>query len=273
MPELPEVETVRRSLEPLICRQQIVRVQVLQRQLRLPVQRNFELQLKGTTIRKVNRRGKYVLLELDSEDVWVVHLGMSGKLIYLTDSCPPQKHDHLVVCFASGHELRFHDPRRFGLCLVLNHQEAAQWPPLRHLGVDPLSPQFCLEYLYPLLHHSKRRVKDVLMDQRVVAGLGNIYVNEILFRSGLRPTRRGARLSVRQVERIVAMTPTVLEEAIRLRGTSFADYRDGENRKGEFQNHLKVYNRAGKQCRVCSDTIKRMRVGNRGVFYCATCQT
>ncbi len=272
MPELPEVETICRSLRPLICGQRIVRVQVLQRQLRIPVAEDFEARLENKTVGEINRRGKYVLVELDPEDVWVIHMGMSGKLTYFNKSCPGQKHDHLIVGFDSGHELRYHDPRRFGLTRVLHNQELSQWPPLSQLGVDPLSDQFHVDYLYSVMRNSKRRVKDLLMDQTVVAGLGNIYANEILFRSGLRPTRRAARINHSYARRIVEVTPVVLEEAIRLRGTSFSDYRDGEDKKGEFQKHLQVYDREGEMCRVCSGKIKKLQVGNRGGFYCGTCQ-
>ena len=273
MPELPEVETIRRSLDPLIRGHRIVSVQVLQRQLRIPVVEDFEPRLKGKTVRGVKRKGKYLLVELDPEDVWVLHLGMSGKLTYFRKPCPLVKHDHMVVRFETGGELRYHDPRRFGLSLVLRHEELSQWPPLSHLGVDPLSDQFHVDYLYSVMQNSKRRVKDLLMDQTVVAGLVNIYVNEILFRTGLRPTRRVSRINHRLANRIVEATPSVLEEAIRWRGTSFSDYRDGEDRKGGFQNHLQVYNREGEKCRVCPDKIKRLQVGNRSVYYCPTCQT
>ncbi len=273
MPELPEVETIRRSLDPLIRGHRIVSVQVLQRQLRIPVVEDFERRLEGKTVRGVKRKGKYLLVELDPEDVWVLHLGMSGKLTCLRKPCPIVKHDHMVVRFETGRELRYHDPRRFGLSLVLRNEELSQWRPLSHLGVDPLSVQFNADYLYSAMRNSKRRIKDLLMDQTVVAGLGNIYTNEILFRTGLRPTRRVGRINHRLAKRIVEATPIVLEEAIRWRGTSFSNYRDGENQKGEFQNHLQVYNREGENCRVCPDKIKKLQVGNRSVFYCSTCQT
>ncbi len=233
---------------------------------------DFRARLEGKTVRGISRRGKYLLVELDSEEVWVVHLGMSGKLTYSRRSCPVQKHDHVIVGFESVHELRYHDPRRFGLTLVLYNQELSQWPPLSQLGVDPLSAQFHVDYLHSAMRNSKRRVKDLLMDQTVVAGLGNIYANEILFRAGLRPTRRVGRINRSYAQRIVEATPAVLEEAIRLRGTSFSDYRNGEDKKGEFQKHLQVYDREGEMCRVCSGKIKKLQVGNRGVFYCGACQ-
>lgn len=273
MPELPEVETIRRTLNPLIRGAKIVRVQVLDRRLRIPVALDFESRLVNKVIANVRRKGKYLLVGLDSDWVWVIHLGMAGKLIYLASGLPRDRHDHIIVEFTSGYELRFHDPRRFGLSIVIRERDLGQWPSLSRLGEDPLGLQWSSTYLHSVMRRSRRRLRDLLLDQRLIAGLGNIYANEALFQVGLRPTRRARTVNSKLTQQMAVAIPRVLREAIRWRGTSFSDYRDGKNRKGEFQNHLKVYNREGKPCHNCSGKIKRVRMGNRSAFYCPTCQS
>ena len=183
-----------------------------------------------------------------------------------------QKHDHIVVALDGGTELRYHDPRRFGLSLVVQQDQLNSLPQLRDLGPDPLSARFGGAHLYASTRASERRIRDLLLDQQVVAGLGNIYANEILFRTGIRPTTRAWRLTRRQVAAIAAATPKLLRDAIRWCGTSFSDYRDADDKRGEFQNHLRVYDRDGDKCRVCLQVIKRVAIGNRSAFYCPTCQ-
>jgi formamidopyrimidine-DNA glycosylase len=195
---------------------------------------------------------------------------MSGKLIHVGGKTPKEKHDHIIVGLDSGWELRYHDPRRFGLSLVIAHDELLSQ--LKQLGWDPFDHRFNSQYLYAATRSSQRRIRDVLIDQRVVAGVGNIYANEILFRVGIRPTTRAWRLARGKIEQIAKMTPTVLNEAIRWCGTSFSNYRDAEDRFGKFQGHLRVYDREGEKCRACPSKIKRVSLSNRGAFYCPSCQ-
>ncbi len=272
MPELPEVETICRGLRPILRGRRITQVDVLQTQLRYPVDSGFQRRLQGRTILDVGRRGKYILIQLEAEAVWIFHLGMSGKLIHVKAEKPREKHDHIIVGLDNGCELRYHDPRRFGLSLLLRHQELADLPQLGHLGLDPFDRRFTGQYLYSLTRNSRRRIRDVLIDQRVVAGLGNIYANEILFHAGVRPTARAWRLGRGKVQDIAETTPKVLRKAIQWCGTSFSDYRDAEDRLGEFQKHLRVYDREGERCRVCRSRIKRVAIGNRSAFYCPFCQ-
>ncbi|HEX9880010.1 MAG TPA: bifunctional DNA-formamidopyrimidine glycosylase/DNA-(apurinic or apyrimidinic site) lyase [Candidatus Binatia bacterium] len=272
MPELPEVETTCRTLLPLIRGRVISRVRVLERRLRIPIAQDFEANLEKETIVGVARRGKYILMDLGSPMVWVIHLGMTGKLIYLDTHLPWNRHDHVVVEFATGDELRLHDPRRFGLSVVLPAADLWRWPPLGSLGLDPLAHGWNGAYLHSVLRSTTRRLRDLLLDQKVVAGVGNIYANEALFRVGLRPTRRAHTVNAGTAEGLAEALVMVLHEAIRWRGTSFSDYRDGRDRKGRFQSRLNVYNREGKPCRVCRASIKRARMGNRGAFYCPHCQ-
>ncbi|MCH8054735.1 MAG: bifunctional DNA-formamidopyrimidine glycosylase/DNA-(apurinic or apyrimidinic site) lyase [Deltaproteobacteria bacterium] len=272
MPELPEVETICRSLRTLLPGRRVVVVEVLEPRLRSPVSEDFRSELQGRVILDVKRRGKYILVLLEGGRVWVSHLGMSGKLIYVGAGRPREKHDHIIIRLDEGHELRYHDPRRFGLSFVAAYAEFESLPQIRNLGLDPFDRQFNGVYLYSVARNSRRRIRDLLIDQRVLAGLGNIYANEILFHAGVRPTMRGWRLGRRGTAQIAEATPKVLLEAIRWRGTSFSDYRDGEDRRGEFQNHLRVYDRDGEECTVCTSKIRKVRMGNRSAFYCPSCQ-
>ncbi len=272
MPELPEVETICRGLRAFIPGRKISQVEVFDSRLRHPVDSRFRSQLQGKTILGAERRGKYILIPLEGEMVWIVHLGMSGKLIYVEPEKTREKHDHIVVKLDDGHELRYHDPRRFGLSLVIPRSELETLPQMQGLGLDPLHHKFNGIYLHSVARGSRRKIRDLLMDQKVVAGLGNIYANEILFHAGVRPTTRAWKLGRGQVGKIAKLTPRVLKEAIRWCGTSFSDYRDAEDRFGEFQNHLRVYDREGEKCRVCGSEVKRVAIGNRSAFYCPRCQ-
>ncbi len=272
MPELPEVETTCRGLRTLLRGRRITEVEVLEPRLRNPVSREFSSQLKGKNILDVERRGKYILILLEGERIWLSHLGMSGKMIFVEAERRREKHDHVIVKLNDGHELRYHDPRRFGLTVVVSQAELEALPRLKNLGLDPFDHQFNGVYLYSFAGNSRRRIRDLLMDQRTVAGLGNIYANEILFHAGVRPTTRALKLGRSRTEKIAKMTPQVLREAIRWCGTSFSDYRDVEDRRGEFQNHLRVYDREGESCVACASKIKRVNLGNRSAFYCPKCQ-
>ncbi|HWP56308.1 MAG TPA: bifunctional DNA-formamidopyrimidine glycosylase/DNA-(apurinic or apyrimidinic site) lyase [Candidatus Acidoferrales bacterium] len=271
MPELPEVETVCRTLRAVVPGHRVVGVEVLERRLRMPVGRSFKALLFGRKIVDVERRGKYILLILEGEVVWVSHLGMSGKLIYVAAQRPRERHDHIIVALDRGFELRYHDPRRFGLALALSRRELETWPQFRALGPDPLAGDVA-SGLYESARGSRRKIRDLLLDQRVLSGLGNIYANEILFYAGIRPTARAFTLTRARAGRIAAAAARLLSEAIQWGGTSFSDYRDGQDRRGEFQQHLRVYGREGESCTRCGRTIKRVSLGNRSAFYCPGCQ-
>jgi formamidopyrimidine-DNA glycosylase len=227
--------------------------------------------LEGKTILRVGRIAKYILVSLSGEVVWMIHLGMSGKLVHVDPETPKQKHDHILVRLDSGQELRYHDPRRFGLSLVVAANELHGLPQLRHVGLDPFDNRFTGSYLHSFTKRSERRIRDLLLDAAEVP-LTNIYANEILARVGVRPTVRSWRLKRSKVDEIAAMIPEVLDEAIRWCGTSFSDYRDADDKFGEFQNHLRVYDRGGEKCRHCPNPIKRVAIGNRSAFYCPSCQ-
>lgn len=272
MPELPEVETICRGLRAHVPGRRVMEVEVLETRLRSPVSGRFRDQLRGRTLLSVGRRGKYILVPLEGDRVWLSHLGMSGKLIYVEAGRPREKHDHIIITLDDDHELRYHDPRRFGLSVVVRRAELDSLPQMKNLGLDPFDRGFHGAYLHFSVRRSRRRIRDILIDQEVVAGLGNIYSNEILFYAGVRPTTRGWKLGRGRAERIAEVTPTVLRHAIRWCGTSFSDYRDAEDRRGRFQDHLRVYDKAGEPCICCGGKIRKARLGNRSAFYCPSCQ-
>ncbi|HKY07748.1 MAG TPA: bifunctional DNA-formamidopyrimidine glycosylase/DNA-(apurinic or apyrimidinic site) lyase [Candidatus Binatia bacterium] len=272
MPELPEVETVCRSLRPHLVGRIIRRVHVLEPRLRIPVNRRALRALAGKRIDTISRIAKYILLNLSDDAVWLFHLGMSGKLICVGPETPRRKHDHIIVTLDSGAELRYHDPRRFGLSLVAKKSGLNELAQLRHVGLDPFDPKLTAEYLFRFTRVSERRIRDLLLDQQIIAGLGNIYANEILSLAAIKPTTRAYRLNRKQVGMIAATIPRLLSDAIRWCGTSFSDYRDADDRSGEFQNHLRVYDRHGEKCRGCAGIIKRIAIGNRSAYYCPGCQ-
>jgi len=272
MPELPEVETVCRSLRPHLLNRTIRRVRVLEPRLRIRVDEKKLRTLAGKRVEAISRIAKYILFNLSGDAVWLFHLGMSGKLICVEAGVARQKHDHIIVDLDNGTDLRYHDPRRFGLSLAAQKDDLSGLAQLRHIGIDPFDAALSGEYLFGFTRASDRRIRDLLLDQQIIAGLGNIYANEILAIAGVKPTARARRLTRRQVSVIAQTIPNLLSDAIRWCGTSFSDYRDADDKSGEFQNHLRVYDRHGEKCRACPGTIKRVAIGNRSAFYCPACQ-
>jgi formamidopyrimidine-DNA glycosylase len=269
MPELPEVETIRRSLRPLIG-QRIEAVEVVEPRLRRRIADDFGRQLIGQTIEAIERRGKYLLLHLSGGACLLAHLGMTGALLLQPLGTPRQPHDHVRFQLSAGLQLSYNDPRRFGLLQVGREDEFAE---LAHMGPDPLSDAFSVSQLVALARGRKRPVKNLLMDQRALGGIGNIYANEILFRAYIRPGRQVRRLSLRDLTALLRATRTVLHAAIRHGGSSISDYRDGQGRAGYFQLRLRVYDRAGKPCPRCRTLIRRTVHAGRSSFYCPQCQT
>ena len=272
MPELPEVETVCRSLRPHLLGRRIRRVQVLESRLRVAVDKRSLQSLVGQRVDAIERRAKYILLQLSNDQTWLFHLGMSGKLICVEPGAARRKHDHIIVGLDDGAELRYHDPRRFGLSLVTRRDALDDLPQFRSLGIEPFDAGLTGEFLFRHTRRSERRIRDLLLDQQIVAGLGNIYANEILSITGIKPTARAHRLTRKQAHLIARAIPRLLGDAIRWCGTSFSDYRDADDKSGEFQNHLRVYDRDGEKCRRCPSVIKRVAIGSRSAFYCPTCQ-
>lgn len=271
MPELPEVETTRRGLAPVIEGKKFLGLEVRERRLRVPVPRNLAGHVVGPPVRRLERRAKYLLFRFD-EGTLLVHLGMSGSLRLARAGETLKKHDHLRFILGRKWELRFHDPRRFGLCLWIEG-EPLHHPLLRDLGPEPLSPDFDAGSLRQSLKERKAPVKQLLLDSRLVAGVGNIYASEALFRAGVRPTRPGGRLSQAECEALVASVKEVLALAIAAGGTSLRDYVSGSGELGAFEVDLMVYGRAGDGCRRCGGRIRMRRLGQRSSFWCGGCQS
>lgn len=279
MPELPEVETIRRELERSVVGRPI-RAAEVRSSGRRSIRRHkgpkeFENALVGKTIGGVTRKGKYILMDLGKEDVWVVHLGMTGQLRLVKTKEPLELHTKVVVTLKDSEQLRFVDPRMFGETFVSSRDSVTQQlPELAHLGFDPLEDVITWAAFERLLRNRKAKLKALLMDQRFVAGIGNIYSDEILFAAGLRYDRDVSSLSVQDVRRLYRSMVEVLTEALRHRGSSLADerYRDLYGRLGEYQQFHAVYDREGKPCPRCRGTVTRQKVGGRSSYFCPRCQ-
>jgi len=274
VPELPEVETIRRGIEPLVVGRTIDKVVVRDRRLRWPIARGFERQLAGRRIRAVDRRGKYLLLDLDGGRV-ILHLGMTGNLALLERASERgralRKHDHFDLELSGQLVLRFNDPRRFGAALWWPATQP-QHALIRHLGPEPLTDAFNADYMARLARRRSAPVKNFLMDGRIVVGVGNIYAVEALYRAGIRPMRQAGRVTRAEYARLVDAVRAVLNDAIAAGGTTFRDFRDSNGEPGYFVQKLFVYDRAGQPCRKCKTPIKRLVIGQRSSFYCPKCQ-
>jgi len=273
MPELPEVETIRRGLGERLPGRTITGVRVRQAQLRHLVDvAALQEQAVGRTITRVDRRAKYLLVRLDAEGVLVLHLGMTGRLWVGPPVEHDAPHDHLIFHLGADLELRFHDTRRFGMCFVTTEAALLHHPRLCHLGPEPLSEAFSSTYLFERARGLRKPVKNFLMDAAVVVGVGNIYASESLFLAGLRPTREVGRLRRPHWERLCTAVQQVLHEAIEHHGTTLSDYVDSEGRQGSFQNRLLVYGREGEPCHRDGRLIRRIVQAGRSSFYCPGCQ-
>lgn len=270
MPELPEVETTRRGIEPCLVNRRVARVVVRDARLRWRVPRTLVNELPGQRIREVGRRAKYLLLRAETGTV-IVHLGMSGRLRVTRAVEPPGKFDHVDIVLTNGDCLRLHDPRRFGSVLWTTAAPAAH-KLLADLGPEPFDAGFSGRYLHGITRSRKRAIRDVLLDSTVVAGVGNIYANEALFRAGIRPMRAAGRLSKDDAARVVWAVRITLKKALRAGGTTLRDYRASDGSPGYFQLSLLVYGRAGEPCRTCRTPVRLHRLGSRSAFYCPSCQ-
>lgn len=269
MPELPEVETTRRSLLADIVGARVVAVTVREPRLRRPVAADLAERLRGRRVTAIERTGKYLLFALDDGQTLLVHLGMSGSLCLAPATTPPARHDHVVIALDRDRLLVFNDPRRFGLVRLGTRAELGE---LRALGPDPLAAAPTLDQWRALTRGRRLPIKSLLMDQRLLAGVGNIYANEALFAAGVRPRRRAGSLTRAELARLAEALRAVLERAVTLGGSSISDYRDGNGNPGYFQIHHAVYDRDGQPCGRCGAAIKRQVLGGRSSFYCPTCQ-
>ncbi len=270
MPELPEVETTLRGIAPHLLHQTVSEVVIRHASLRWPIPKNLPQLLRGQTVRGLQRRAKYLLIEFDHGTL-ILHLGMSGSLRILPHGTPPEKHDHFDLVLANGKLLRLRDPRRFGA--VLWHEgDVNQHPLLAQLGPEPLNAEFDAAYLYRATRSRSAAIKLALMDNHLVVGVGNIYANEALFRASIRPQLPAHKLSKARCALLVKTIQEVLREAIEKGGSTLRDFIHSDGSSGFFQQHYFVYGRTGEPCKHCGAPIKQIKQGQRSSFYCATCQ-
>ncbi len=282
MPELPEVETVRCGLMPAMVGQVITRADVNRPDLRWPFPARMAERLTGQDVLNLRRRSKYILADLGSGETLLIHLGMSGRMLisgdplgqFLHEHPAPAKHDHVVLHMANGARITFNDPRRFGAMDLLETARAEAHPLLARIGPEPLGNTFHEAHLIAALKGRNMPIKAALLDQRIVAGLGNIYVCEVLYRARISPLRRAGRISGARVARLVPVIREVLSEAIEAGGSSLRDYRQADGELGYFQHRFDVYGREGTPCRTpgCPGQIRRIVQSGRSTFYCPRCQ-
>ena len=272
MPELPEVETTRRGLQAVVVGQKIVGVEVRRYDLRQPIPRNLAKSLVGRRIVDVRRRAKYLLIDLDSGAVLLAHLGMSGSFSVRKSIHDPLKtHDHVVIVLENGMCAVFHDPRRFGVIDLFPRAEESAHPLLAHLGPEPLSEDFSAAYLRAQLARRKGPIKSVLMDQKLVVGVGNIYASESLFMAGIHPLLQSDKV-ISSTPKIITSIQATLTAAIASGGSTLRDFVGAGGEGGYFQHHFNVYDRAGDACFVCGDGIQTCVQAGRATYWCGTCQ-
>jgi formamidopyrimidine-DNA glycosylase len=270
MPELPEVETTRRGIEPHLLNHTLTGAIVRQHQLRWPVPRGLAKKVSGQTIHTVTRRGKYLLLRLDQGSI-MLHLGMSGSLRITPSDTPPEKHDHIDLQLDSGQCLRLRDPRRFGSLHWITG-DPAQHKLIKNLGPEPLTEYFNTEHLFKYSRKRKLAIKLFIMDSKIVVGVGNIYASEALFRAGIRPSRPAGRVTRAEYTRLTRAIKDVLNAAIRAGGTTLQDFTNSDGKPGYFKQQLQVYGRTAEACHDCNTPIKHRIMGQRATYYCPNCQ-
>ena len=288
MPELPEVEVVKRSLEKKILNLVIKNIKIIEGSLRYKLYKDKILKLKGKKFTKIERRSKYLIFFTDQDDLMLVHLGMTGKFFftnkkykkfktsfyYELDHRKDQKHNRVIFFFKNNEKLIYNDVRKFGFIKLYKLRSYLNCSHLRGLGPEPLKKKWSTEYFKKYILGRNRSIKDILMDQKFVSGLGNIYVNEILFLSKIRPTRKVINMKNFELDKIVKNTKKILKSAINKGGSSIKDFSSGSGKKGVFQQEFKVYGREGEKCSNtdCNKSIIRTVMSNRSTFFCKRCQ-
>ena len=275
MPELPEVEIVKRGLSPFLAGRKIVRVEKTRPDLRWPIPGSLEHVLTGARVLRLERRGKYILWHTQDGMVMILHLGMSGRVL-ITKDLPKVKdaHDHLIFKTEDGFFIRYNDPRRFGFVDIVPLKNLAEYRSLAALGPEPLSNAFNAFALRQKINRKQSSIKSVLLDQTTIAGLGNIYVCEALHRSGISPRRKAKNISENKIDRLVVAIRVVLQDAINAGGSTLKDHLQTSGEMGYFQHQFRVYSREGEECmkKSCSGMIKRIIQSGRSTFFCGKCQ-
>ncbi len=272
MPELPEVETVMRGLAPTLTGHRLERVEARRPDLRWPLPEDFARRLTGRRVERLSRRAKYILAHLDDGMVWITHLGMSGRMFVRAAPLPPERHDHVLLETDAGRQIVFQDHRRFGMMDLASQNALGAYRHFAALGPEPLEDGFDADVLNAALVGRNTPIKAALLDQKVVAGLGNIYVCEALFRAGISPRRRAAAVAGKRAARLVPEIKAVLQEAIAAGGSSLRDYVQSNGELGYFQHDFRVYGREGEPCSACAAPVQRIVQSGRSTFFCGRCQ-
>lgn len=270
MPELPEVETSRRGIEPHLLNKTITTVTIRQHKLRWPVPENLPALAEGQKVREVCRRAKYLYLKLDNGSI-IIHLGMSGSLRICTDKTPPEKHDHIDICVSGNKILRLRDPRKFG-CVLWTADDIHQHKLIKSLGPEPLDDVFTARYLHKKSRKRTCSIKSFIMNSHMVVGVGNIYASESLFKAGISPKRKAGSVSLARFEKLVTAIKVTLRESIEQGGTTLKDFTGGDGQPGYFAQKLLVYGRTDEDCTTCGKPIKQFTQQARSTFYCSQCQ-
>ena len=274
MPELPEVETSRRGIEPWLLNSTITDINIRQHTLRWPVPANLPALVKGKTINAVSRRAKYIILRLDNGSI-IIHLGMSGSLRICTKQNPPDKHDHIDIAVSNiktgNRILRLRDPRKFG-CVLWEAGDINEHKLLKPLGPEPLENDFNAKYLHNKAHKRQCSIKALIMNSHIVAGVGNIYASEALFKAGINPKRKAGNISLARLQKLVDAIKLTLNESIRQGGTTLRDFTSENGQPGYFAQKLLVYGKAGENCSVCGQPIIQFSQQQRSTYYCPHCQ-
>ena len=272
MPELPEVETVRRGISPTLIHQTITQIEIRRSNLRWPIPQNLATELIGLTVLDIQRRGKYLLF-ITEKGTLILHLGMSGRLQLFQHPPPaPKPHDHVDILFSNQWTLRYTDPRRFG-CILWTAESAGDHPLLHQLGPEPLSSQFNGDYLFQRSSNRKMPVKSFIMDSQIVVGIGNIYANEALFEAEIAPLAAAGSIDRSRYQKLAQACKHVLKKAIKAGGTTLNDFQNARGEPGYFSQQLMVYGRGGQSCIRCNATLIEIRIGQRSTVYCPQCQT
>ena len=270
MPELPEVETSRRGIEPYLLNKTIKRITIRQHKLRWPIPADLPALAEGQKVREVCRRAKYIYLKLDSGNI-IIHLGMSGSLRICTRDSLPEKHDHIDIQVSSNKILRLRDPRKFG-CVLWQAADINQHKLINRLGPEPLSDSFNAQYLHDKANNRKCSIKALIMNSHIVVGVGNIYASEALFRASINPKRKAGNISLLRLEKLVSEIKLTLDAAIKQGGTTLRDFTGSDGQPGYFSQKLLVYGRKGESCTQCGEPIKQFNQQARSTFYCPQCQ-
>ena len=270
MPELPEVETSRRGIEPYLLKKEIKSITIRQHKLRWPIPKNLPELATGKIIRAVSRRAKYIYLELDNGTI-IIHLGMSGSLRICTEKTPPEKHDHIDIQVSNNKILRLRDPRKFG-CVLWAKGSVDEHRLIKPLGPEPLDDIFTAQYLHNKAKKRQCSIKAFIMNSHIVVGVGNIYASEALFRAGINPKRKAGNISLSRLEKLVHAIKLTLQLAIEEGGTTLRDFTGISGQPGYFAQKLLVYGRGGENCTQCDEKIKQFTQQARSTFYCTACQ-